>query len=223
MERELLNTKLVREILSLVLSGSYGLGKRLPSERKLCDMYGVSRGTVRQALADLENLGIVEIRHGSGVYVRNQSITELPEDVMPPEFDSVSLDDILSARKVIESACIKIACRRSGEKLIQRLEEIIDAMVENMDNLPEFIKYDMEFHETVINSCGNPALIIAYKSISEYHRYSQIFTSLHEGEEEVAIDYHQRMLYALKKKNPELGERAIVAHLDHLAGIRVKK
>lgn len=223
MKRELLNTKLVREILALISSGEYEAGKRLPSERKLCDMFDISRGTVRQALSDLENLDMVKIKRGSGVYVKSFSVNKIPKEVLPANFDQVSVKDILAAREVIESACIRLACERSDESLIAELEGLIDRMVENIDNLPEFIKYDMDFHAEIVKASGNAALVTAFNAISEYHKYSQVLTSLHEDEEEIALDYHRRMLYALQKREPDLGERAVRLHLKHMQQSIVEK
>jgi len=70
MGRKCLHSSVVRKILSLITSGVYKDGYRLPSERKLCDVFDVSRGTVRAALADLVKAGIIKVKHGSGAYVQ---------------------------------------------------------------------------------------------------------------------------------------------------------
>lgn len=214
--KELLNTKVVREVIALVFSGEFAEGIRLPAERKLCERFGVSRGTIRQALADLESLGVIETKPGSGSYVRKFSIKKLPDEVLPPDFNSVSLRDILIARRAIETAAIELACEKITKKDYEDLEKLIDRMVESLDNLPDFIKFDMVFHRHLVRASGNSALVTAFEAISEYHRYSQVFTSLHAGEEEIAIDYHRRMLYALRKRNKELAQKAISEHLDNM-------
>ena len=106
--KELLNTKVVREVLALTSSGDFSEGSRLPAERVLCERFGVSRGTIRQALCDLEEMGIIETRPGSGSYVKKLSMQKLPEDILPPDSNKISLSDILIARKAIESAAIEL-------------------------------------------------------------------------------------------------------------------
>ena len=216
MNKELLNIKVVREILALISTGDFSEGTRLPAERALCDRFGVSRGTIRQALCDLEEMGVIETRPGSGSYVKNVSMKKLPEDILPPDFNKVSLSDVVIARKAIESAAIELACERVTKKDYSQLEALIDKMMDSLDSLPEFLKYDLAFHQVVVKASGNAALVTAFEAITEYHKYSMVFTSLHEGQEEVAIDYHRRMLYALKKNNKELARRAIVGHLDDM-------
>jgi GntR family transcriptional repressor for pyruvate dehydrogenase complex len=214
--KELLNTKIVREIIALISTGEFSEGSRLPSERKLCERFGVSRGTIRQALADLESLGVIETRLGSGSYVIELSVKKLPDNILPRDFNNVNLEDIVVARKAIETVAIELACEKATKKDYEDLEKLIDWMVESLNSLPAFIRYDMAFHQQIVKASDNAALVTAFNAITEYHKYSQVFTSLHEGEEEVAIDYHRRMLYALHKKNKELAHKAITEHLDEM-------
>lgn len=214
--RELLNTKVVREIIALISSGQFSEGSRLPAERKLCDRFGVSRGTLRQALGDLEKIEVIETRPGSGSYVKRLSVRKLPDGILPAEFNNASLSDVVFARKTIESAAIELACERITREHFSTLEQLIDQMVQSLDSLPEFLRYDLEFHQRVVKASGNAALVTAFEAITEYHKYSQVLTSLHEGQEEVAIDYHRRMLYALRKRNKALARKAITEHLDNM-------
>lgn len=216
MNKELLHRKVIREIVSLIASGEFPQAQRLPAERKLCERFIVSRGTLRLALADLEKLGVVSIKRGSGVYVSNLSKSKMPAGLLPPEFANTSLLDIIFARRVIEIAAIELACEKASEKQIEGLEKLITKMEEAKDNLPEFVKFDMEFHRAIIKASGNTPLLTALKAIAEYHKYSQIFSSLHEGEEALAISYHKKMLSAIKSRNKLAAKKALSAHLGHL-------
>lgn len=216
MDKELLHTKVVREIISLISSGVYNDGRALPAERKLCEQFSVSRGTIRQGLGDLEKLGIINIRHGSGAYVRKFSHGKLPGHLLPPDFESISLADIIVARGAIELAAIELACEKASSKDFARMEKLINNMAKMMDNLPEFLKCDLEFHQTIVQASGNMVLVTAFEAISEYHKYSQVFTSLHEGEEQVSHNYHHRMLAALQKRDKKLSRKALAEHLEHM-------
>jgi len=202
----------------MVAQGQYTLGGRLPSERNLCEQFRVSRGTVRQALADLEQLGIIIIKPGSGAYIKDYSPKELPREILPPDFENVSLADIVVARQAIEKNAIALACDNISPEQLTRLEELIDGMVESLDNLPKFINYDMAFHKLAVVASGNIPLVTAFEAISEYHKYSSVYTTTHEGKEEIAIDYHRRMLYALQKKRKDLAVKAVEDHLDSIVG-----
>jgi DNA-binding FadR family transcriptional regulator len=88
-------------------------------------------------------------------------------------------------------------------------------MEQSKDNLLEFLKLDMEFHQSIIHASGNMPLVTAFESIAEYHKYSQVFSSLYESEVQTAIGYHRKMLFALKSRNPKNGAKAITEHLEH--------
>src|SRR5690606_13454138 len=86
------------QLSAMIRSGELKIGQRLPSERDLAARFSVSRPTVREAIVTLEVMKLVEVRPGSGVYVREAvgSRIEVPED-LPGPFE------ILEARKVLES------------------------------------------------------------------------------------------------------------------------
>jgi GntR family transcriptional repressor for pyruvate dehydrogenase complex len=215
MNKELLHTKLVRELIALIASGSFGDGARLPAERKLCRQYNLSRGTVRQAFYDLEKLGIIKIKAGSGAYVQKISQKKLPTHLLPQDFANVSITDIIYARKAIETAAITLACDKITDQQIQQLESLLQQMELSKENLLDFFKFDMEFHQLIILAAGNMPLITAFASIAEYHKYSQVFSSLHEEEVDFAISYHKKMLAALKDRDAKSAAKAINRHLEH--------
>ena len=81
-------TKAVREILSLIASGVYQAGQRLPAERKLCEQFGISRGTLRLAFSDLEKMGVIKIKPQSGAYVQKFSHKKLSSKVLSRDFNN---------------------------------------------------------------------------------------------------------------------------------------
>jgi len=159
MDRELLHAKVVREIISLIASGRYSQGKKLPAERKLCEKFDISRGTLRKALANLEKMGAIKIMPQSGAYVQKFSHKKLPRKVLPVDFNGVSLSDIIVARKAIELAAIEIASERITKKEISGLERIVENMEKSLDKLPDFLKYDMKFHESIVKAVQDLVLI----------------------------------------------------------------
>jgi GntR family transcriptional repressor for pyruvate dehydrogenase complex len=215
MNKELLYTKLVRELIALIASGEYADGTRLPAERKLCQQFNVSRGTVRQAFYDLEKLGVIKIKAGSGAFVQKISQKKLPTHLLPLDFANVTFSDIIYARKAIETAAITLACEKISFSQLQQLEQLIEKMEQSKDNLLEFLKLDTEFHQFIIHASGNMPLVTAFGAIAEYHKYSQVFSSLYEEEVRIAIKYHKKMLLALKNRNIRNAVKAITRHLEH--------
>ena len=214
MDTERLHKKIVREIIALIASGTYRDGERLPAERSLCGQFEVSRGTLRKALATLEQLGVVSIKPNSGIYVHNVSPAALPKTYLPPDFDRVDLADIIDARRAIETAAVETACRRITARQIRQLRTLIEKMAEAIDDLPAFLEADMAFHQALVRASGNRVLVTAFESIYEYHRFSSIFTSQQEGEERAALDYHRKLLAALGAGKAGAARRILAEHLE---------
>jgi len=216
MNKELLGIKVVRKIISLVSTGVYSPGRKLPAERKLCEQLGVSRGTLRQGLADLESLGVVKIMPRSGAYVKKYSDRQLPGRILPPNFKEVDLADIINARKIIELPALEIACRNATKADIKALRVLVDRMEKAVDNLSKFLQYDAKFHQAIIAMSKNLVLVTAFESISEYLKYSQVYSSIHEGEEEKALDFHKKIFNAIKNKQKKSGIKILKRHLDEI-------
>jgi GntR family transcriptional repressor for pyruvate dehydrogenase complex len=216
LDKEHLHKKITKEIIALVASGTYTRGQRLPAERTLCLKFGVSRGTLRKALAKLVELHVVNIKPKSGIYVENPSPEGMPRTLLPPEFENASLGDIIEARKAIELAAIDQACTRLNKSDVQVLESLLGRMKAYVEDLSEFLQADMEFHQQMVRASGNVVLVTAFLAIYEYHRFSSVFTSQHEGEEESAYEFHNKLLAALKRKDAPTARRILKQHLDHI-------
>lgn len=216
MNKEILAIKVVREVISLISTGVYAQGRRLPAERKLCEKLGVSRGTLRQGLSDLESLGVIKIMPRSGAYVKKYSNKQLPPKVLPPNFKEVNLADIINARKIIELPALEIACGKATKADIAALKVLIGKMERAIDDLPKFLQNDMEFHQAIVAMSKNLVLATAFESISEYLKYSQVYSSIHEGEEEKALDFHKKIFESIKNNDTKQGIRILGQHLNEI-------
>jgi GntR family transcriptional repressor for pyruvate dehydrogenase complex len=216
LNKEVLAIKVVREVISLISTGVYAVGKKLPAERKLCETLGVSRGTLRQGLADLESLGVIKIMPRSGAYAKKYSNKQLPRKILPPNFKEVSLADIINARKIIELPALEIACGKATKAEIASLKVLIGKMERAIDDLPKFLQSDAEFHQAIVAMSKNLVLVTAFESISEYLKYSQVYSSIHGGEEEKALDFHKKIFESVKNKDARGGMKILGRHLDEI-------
>lgn len=216
MDKELLHKRAVREIISLVASGEFKEGKRLPAERKLCEKLNISRGTLRKALADLEKMGVASIKPQSGVYIQKISYEKLPKQVLPIDCQNTSMKDVIIARGAIETAAIELTCERVTKSEIKLFNSYIKAMEKNIEDLPEYLSYDIKFHEQIVKSSRNSALITAFEAIADYHKYSQVFSSGYETCETDALEYHKRILKALIEKDKKKCVKLLKSHLNNM-------
>ena len=216
MQKDKLSNKVMREIISSIALGVYAEGQRLPGERKLCEQFGVSRGTLRDAISDLDHLGVVTVRPQSGVYVNGLSDAVLPDRLLPRNMGRVSLDDIIYARKTIELAAVELACGRIRASHLRQLEDLLGKMADSLDDLFEFLQHDLAFHQSLVRFSGNAVLVTAFEAIYEYHKFSSVFTSQEEGEEQVALEAHRTLLDKLAKRDVKACRRILSHHLDHM-------
>jgi len=215
-DKELLHIKAVREIITLIGTGRLREGYKLPAERKLCDQFGISRGTLRRALSDLEKMGAVTIKPQSGVYVQRFSQTRLPKKVLPKNFTGISLKDIIIARRAIELSSVDLACDRMDEADFLTIDKLTNAMEAQMNDLPAYLSLDMAFHEFLVKASKNQVLITAFEAISEYHKYSQVFSSTHETCEKDSLRFHKRIAQALQKKNKKQATKYLSEHFNNM-------
>jgi GntR family transcriptional repressor for pyruvate dehydrogenase complex len=216
MDKELLGIKVVRKVISLVSTGQFKHGQKLPAERLLCESLGVSRGTLRQGLADLQSLGVIMIVPRSGIYIKKYSEKKLPQKILPPNFKNVSLEDIINARKIIEIPALKLACEKAENEDVELLSEMIEKMEKSLEDLPKFLENDKSFHQTVVAMSKNLVLVTAFDAISEYLKYSQVYSSIHEGEEQKALSFHRKIFDAIRRKDVKNGVKVLEAHLDEI-------
>lgn len=151
--------KVVHRILDLVKSGNLKAGDRLPAERKLIEIFGVSRPTLREALRSLSILGVVEMRHGGGAFVTDLK----PRSLLAPLdfFVSLSAENIEEAfqcRRLIEIEIARLCARHASETDITELDAMLSAQKKVADDPIGFRILDSEFHEKLFTIAGNAIL-----------------------------------------------------------------
>ena len=147
----------VERVGSAIKMGLFGPGEQLPTERKLCELMGVSRTTVREAIRVLTVQGIVEVRRGrsGGTFVSGQltapSVKELQKQV---QRHGTSLIEILDHRLVVETGIAELAAQRRPVELHKRLVELAERMHDAEDDFSRYRTMDTQFHFLVAKATG---------------------------------------------------------------------
>ena len=141
---------------ALILQGGLAAGDKLPSQRDLAARLGVSRPSLREAVASLETMGLVVVRVGSGVYVA-------PPDLRAPPWrfaDRCSPRDVYEARLGLEGYAARLAAVRAGSGAEARLARSTDAMAAALarGDVPGMAEADAGFHDLVVDLAANPVL-----------------------------------------------------------------
>jgi GntR family transcriptional repressor for pyruvate dehydrogenase complex len=202
------------ELLVLILSGRFGPGDRLPPERALATEFGVSRPTVRQAVAVLAARGLVETKIGSGTFV-----VGLPSTAAGVETAGrPALGEIVEARLVFEVGAARLAARRA-----RRSREDVDllaAMVEALEDGTERDAFPAEiavvFHKTIVQMTGNPhleTLIAPFLEQSSTAIVAAAGSSWTQEDTARMASQHRQVLEALRLGDPELAGFEMERHL----------
>lgn len=203
------------QIRTLIRSGEFTPGSRLPPERDLARQLGVSRPSVREALIALEVEGLVEVRIGSGIYVRapaNGDARDPPEALAGPI-------ELLRARYVIESECAALAAKSAKRSQLCAIEDALDDMDREMDNARPPLPGDRLFHLRIAEATGNSALTYVIRLLWD-ERAGELFKRLEHHYDSpqlwrAAITEHRAVLESIAAHDSAGARLAMQRHLDH--------
>jgi len=175
-ERPSLSTGLVRWIIELIRNDGLRPGDRLPSVRALAERFLVTTPTVRQALGRLQTSGVVEIRHGSGVYVRSRQERVVLTNPSHNEIEPRTLLELLDARLLIEPRLAERTARDADVDEIAELQQLLDKAEEYLggDNDEMLNRTNMQFHLAIANFSENSILAQVVESLIELYSFEQL-------------------------------------------------
>ena len=208
--------RVAEEVLRSIHSGAFLPGQRLPSERDLAEQFEVSRPTVREAMIALEIRGMVEARHGSGIYVTESP----PDDESSPELD-IGAFELTEARCVVEGECAALAATSMTDEELIELEEIIAEMSKENDDHVQGEHADRRFHVTIARGTRNSALVSVVEMLWTLRDKSPLCANMLKRARDVGLQptiaEHQAVLDALKARDAPGARRAMRLHLTRVA------
>lgn len=158
MPRERLPDRLARRIRLLIQSGARGEGDRLPAIGEMAKRFGVGHQSVREALKKLETMGVVEIRHGSGVYVcRNDQIVVLANPDHANDVSEKALLELLRARMPLEVQCAGDAAINGRPEQLREMRRVLAAAAVEKDE-EQLNALNLSFHRHIAVASGNAVL-----------------------------------------------------------------
>ncbi|MGN6124466.1 MAG: FadR/GntR family transcriptional regulator [Sphingomonas oligoaromativorans] len=198
-------------ISEAIESGQYAPGARLPGERDLAEEFSVSRPTIREAMIALEIRGLVEARHGSGLYVTNTA----PAEVAALELD-IGAFELTEARILFEGETAALAATVMTEEKLARLETLMREMSgPNPDMRTE--QADRRFHVEIAACTDNSAIRGVIEMLWDLRYRSPLcvhmFAKAARSGINPRIDEHRAILDALKSGDAHAARAAMHSHL----------
>ena len=212
MGQERLYQDLARSLLDDLSQGRYPVGMRLPAERELAALHGVSRPTVREAMIALEVQGLIEVRVGSGAYVMRLPGTE---DI--PGF-GISAFELTEARLLFEGEAAALAATQVSAQDLAEIEALIVAIARENQEPSGSVEADRAFHLAIARATRNQAIYQAVEQLWALRFSSPEASLLHEKARTAnikpVVDEHRAVLDALRAGDPAAARAAMRAHLS---------
>jgi len=216
---------IVDQIRQLIRQGRLKAGDRLPSERDLCERFGVSRVTVREALRVLEAGGLIDVRVGArgGAFVPSPIQAPLGEGLADLlQLSPLTAAQVTEARMVFELGIVPLVVDRATEEDLVALERLCDEQEKALEDERYNMEMSAEFHVRVAACTHNPAIEMLVQSfhgpllmsLKEAHNAEPLMG--HRGARE-----HLDFVHAVRRRDIIEAENIMRTHVERTAG-RVK-
>jgi DNA-binding FadR family transcriptional regulator len=218
--------QIARQIREGIASGSWEPGERLLTEHELAEAFGVSRGTVREALRLLSASNLVESMRGAtgGTFVAlpdPEAVAEQLGDLMALWFraGSLSIAEVDRARFATEREVVRLAATNRTEEDLEALGAAVEESQNAELSFDEWLATDIDFHTALSRAAKNRILELTMTAIHVVRPRTN--TLLVEGlERGPVIEQHRMILRAVRDGDADSAEEAFVEHHDHLTEIR---
>lgn len=216
-----LDTRVVARIRDLIESGDLQPGDRLPPERDLALQLGVSRTALREALHTLAAFGLVELRHGRGVFITAGSARATAERLthaLPFNDSAQRLRDLFEIRRVLEGAAAEWAATRATDEQIAELRAIVrEARTlythEPLDTAAAGA-LDVRFHATLASATANHTLVLLMVALVDELGVSRGRSLAIPGRPQKSAEQHERLVDAIVAHDASAARRAMLQHLN---------
>ncbi|MFD8329976.1 FadR/GntR family transcriptional regulator [Streptomyces lydicus] len=205
----------IDQIKSMIGEGLLEPGQRLPTERDFAARLGISRNSMREAVRALTAMGVLEARHGSGIYV-----TQLEAGNLLETFGAVAdlspgprLLELLAVRRVLESTATALAAARIDAEHLAEVEQHLEAMRASADP-EEILAHDVAFHRAIARASGNESMAAILEGLSSQTLRTRVWRGYEEeGAFERTHIEHTRIYEALVDRDPDAAGAAASVHV----------
>ncbi|HHW19442.1 MAG TPA: FadR family transcriptional regulator [Firmicutes bacterium] len=204
------------KIRSLIQEGVLKPGDKLPTERELCEAFGVGRSSVREALQSLEHLGLIETKPGIGRFLNKDATMLLNSLTWGQMLERASMFELMEARKILEVTTAKLAAERATDDVISELEWLVSEMkkVQNSD-MDLFFDRELQFHLTLSGACKNSVLTeLVNLLIQRVSGQAETFLRTLPYTFEMTVRQFERIVKALKEGDPLSAGDSMEEHLE---------
>jgi GntR family transcriptional repressor for pyruvate dehydrogenase complex len=210
--------KIAAQLKKAIADGKLRVGDRLPPERDLAEQMGVSRPSVREAIQQLELIGLLESVQGGGTVVKSLTEKEFqtPMEILLAE-DKQKVIELTEVRGGMESWAARQAARNRTEDELARIQVCLEEMERDLKRGRIRAEVDVKFHTEIVAASHNTIFLHMMQSIYNLIIYSirlyreRVF--LTRQDQETLYHHHQEVFKAIQDRDPDAAEAAMGEHL----------
>ena len=213
--KQSLPDKLARQIRGTIQSGNYRRGDRLPPIVEMAKRFEVGQPSIREALKKLEAMGVVQIRHGAGVFVtRSEEVLVLASPDYAGTVTKKLLLDLIQARIPIESQSVADCVRNASPEQVQELKRILASASKHLDDDEILNSVNMAFHSKIAEASGNSVTAQLLAVLHELFTDEQRLILGIFGSREEDHDDHLQIFKAIEQRDEALAVERMRSHLE---------
>ncbi len=208
--------EVVARLRDMIHSGEISAGDRLPPERDLAKLLGVSRPTLRAGIRSLSTVGILQSRQGAGTFVSDAKGSPTLDGSplqMLSALHGFTTDEMFEARLALEMSIAALAAERATSEQMTLLAEEITGMYASLTEPEQYLVHDMKFHQTVAAASGNRILTALMNMVATILFDSRSKTVKRAKDLKQSAEQHHNIYRALRERDPDAARKAMHDHL----------
>lgn len=212
---------IANQIMQAVYSGQLSVGDKLPNERELGQLFGVSRSTLREAIRILEAEGMVTVQRGTtgGTFVAAPEVGKVGFGLSALiRFHQATIEDFTEFRQSFEAETAYWAAKRATQEQSDRLIEIVRLATNVALNVEvdweKFVDLDVSFHEAVAAASGNTIRVAIMLAVHNAFRRTSLSLPRHDFEwRKEQADQLANIAVAIQKHRPDTAKQLMRSHI----------
>jgi DNA-binding FadR family transcriptional regulator len=211
-----LSQEIRRCIQEYILSHRLTAGDALPPESYWTESYGVGRSSVREAIKVLQALGVVEIRHGNGLFVRDVNFDPILESLSyQMRFRPQMFAEVFRVRVWLESAAIEEAVRGISDEAVNELAGVLAEWRRRIQTGESHVELDEAFHSILYQSLQNSTLLGLFRVFWNVFLTLDI-DAIRATDRELGVAEHELLLEAIRNRDAALARQRLIDHFAHV-------
>ncbi|MFF5819629.1 FadR/GntR family transcriptional regulator [Lysinibacillus capsici] len=213
---------IVDQIKEYFLNGELQPGDKLPTERELASRFNVSRTSVREALRKLEIKGFIEIKQGSGSFIKTAESHTLGEELSSTIINTEKklIYEMLELRQALEVECAFLASRRATSVDLERISQALDMMDQGKNDVELGIQADLSFHLNIVLASHNSIFLQLFQTLSEHMQDTIRATRRQRLEDsermQETIDEHKKIYLAIASGDANQAKQLMENHITQI-------